>query len=826
MKIAIVAPSPVPFGVGGAEKLWWGMLEYFNKHTTHPCELIKLSTRETSFWDLIDGYYQFYTLDLSCFDLVITGKYPGWMVQHKNHHLYMLHCLRGLYDTYPFIDAPLGPWADHPKIAAVLRYLNTRTATISPLFEQLFDLKKDRSVPAEAYEFPGPFIQKIIHFLDQKAMGSIHTFSAISHTVANRTAYFPEKVPVNVIHPPSVLLGFNNSAHHYFFTVSRLDDSKRIELIITAYLKTKTTLPLKIAGTGPLSKTLMQLTKHDPRIEFLGFVNDQELVDYYANAYAIVFVPYDEDYGLITIEAMMSEKPVLTVTDAGGVLEFVTHGETGLVCPPEPDQLAANMDQLADHPELCRKMGKQAKERVQGISWEQSMNRLLSVTSGPVAPEPITPEPITPEPITPEPITPEQMTPEQITPEQMTPEQMTPEQMTPGPGLKKITVAVTYSVYPPRGGGQNRIFYLCKELAKSMTVEIVCLVPESHPPEEQEIAPNLIEIRVPKTPAHGKKEWKMEEAAGIPVTDIALLSLSGQTPQFLEAIKDSALDADLILACQPYTFDLLKDTIKIPLIHDSQNVEYLLKKQMLKQNAGNDKLLETLFTAEKQACEQALFTTVCSQQDADTMAEIYGFDTAKALLVPNGVNLETVCFTPEQEKIRLKRSLGLEDQKIVLFIGSWHQPNIDAVEDIFRLAQKTPDHHYIIVGSVGNLFATREKPANVGFAGVVDDEEKSLYLAVADVALNPMGSGSGTNLKMLDYMAAGIPVVSTKVGARGLDIPPGCIGTCELDAFDQVILHIDQYTDVEKSRAYVQDRFSWDVIAKQFYDALNNTVSP
>ena len=60
MKIAIVAPSPVPFGVGVAEKLWWGMLEFINKHTTHQCELIKTPAKEHNFWELIDSYYAFY----------------------------------------------------------------------------------------------------------------------------------------------------------------------------------------------------------------------------------------------------------------------------------------------------------------------------------------------------------------------------------------------------------------------------------------------------------------------------------------------------------------------------------------------------------------------------------------------------------------------------------------------------------------------------------------------------------------------------------------------------------------------------------------------
>ncbi len=62
MQIAIIAPSHVPFIVGGAEKLWWGMLEYLNKHTRHQCDLIRLPSKESGFWNLVDTYHTFYHL--------------------------------------------------------------------------------------------------------------------------------------------------------------------------------------------------------------------------------------------------------------------------------------------------------------------------------------------------------------------------------------------------------------------------------------------------------------------------------------------------------------------------------------------------------------------------------------------------------------------------------------------------------------------------------------------------------------------------------------------------------------------------------------------
>src|SRR3954471_461657 len=89
MKIAIVAPSQVPYVQGGAERLWRG-LHHALESAGHLCELFNVPTPDGDFWEIIDGYRKFSELNYDHFDVVVTGKNPAWMISHPNHYVYML----------------------------------------------------------------------------------------------------------------------------------------------------------------------------------------------------------------------------------------------------------------------------------------------------------------------------------------------------------------------------------------------------------------------------------------------------------------------------------------------------------------------------------------------------------------------------------------------------------------------------------------------------------------------------------------------------------------------------------------------------------------
>jgi glycosyltransferase involved in cell wall biosynthesis len=362
MNIVIVAPCHVPLMIGGSEKLWWGLLEHLNKRTPHYADIVKLPGPEASFWEVLESYRRFSELDLSPYELIISGKYPAWMVDHPAHVCYYQHPLRGLYDSYP-VDLPQRCELFHPDIRAILeliRHSEPSRASLIECFTRLARLRAPsglrrlrRPVPDAAFAFPGPLIRELVHFCDRVALrpGAIRRFCAISDTVAARDGYFPPGAHATPVHHPSDLSGYRRPRPgRYLFTVSRLDPPKRIDLIIAAMQHVRGDTELWIAGTGPDEDRLRDLATRDPRIRFLGFVNDEALLDLYADALAIVFVPCEEDFGLVTLEAMNASKPVITTSDAGGTRELVRDAVTGYVTEAEPEAIAAAIQALLAEP--------------------------------------------------------------------------------------------------------------------------------------------------------------------------------------------------------------------------------------------------------------------------------------------------------------------------------------------------------------------------------------------------------------------------------------------------------------------------------------------
>lgn len=790
MKIAIIAPCPVPYTVGGAEKMWWGLQRQINTQTSHQCELIKLPTKEHSFWELIQSYEAFAKLDLSGFDLVISGKYPAWMVSHPRHICYMQHRLRGLYDCYHYNNLPDRYETVHPELIAMQRLLESRPTreSLDEVFSRLSAMRYRHDLPADAFQFPGPFIKQVLEYLDGVGLATdaIESYYAISKTVRDRP-YFPAGAAVRVLYPPSNLEEFRSGEFRYLFTASRLDGAKRIHLLVDAMKLVKAKIELRIAGEGPDRGRLEAAAKDDPRIRLLGFRSDADLIDDYANALAVAFLPQDEDYGLITVEAMMSGKPVITTPDAGGPTEFVSHERTGMCVDANPAQLAAAIDRLAADRTSTERMGEAARQRVAAITWKNTTDALFNGRSA-----------------------------------------SRPRTRSGKPARRKLTVATTFGVTPVRGGGQARIFHLYKNLFPEFETDLITLGGFNEPPFINEIAPGLREIRIPKSAEHTEAENNISaEVEWFSITDVVFPKLAHLTPRYLEALEHSARHANAVVACHPYPLKVIEAVSDKPLWYEAQDVEYMLKRGVIPKTERGLQIIEEVHEIEQRCCEKASLIMTCSEADRDHLAELYGVDPSSMHVVPNGADTTRTTFVPRARARQLKRQLGLTGEFLALFIGSWHQPNLDAIEVILSLAGEHSDVQFLIVGSSCGAFTDRPHSANVGFFGVADDSTMQLVIGAADLALNPMGGGSGTNLKMLDYAAAGIPILSTEVGLRGLTFQPESdVFVADIGGFSAGIAQV-QRTSVTRlqsmagrARKRAEIQFDWRNISRRFLKSL------
>jgi glycosyltransferase involved in cell wall biosynthesis len=334
-KIAVLAVASASGEQGGAEKFYSALTQALNDAGAQ-AEQLNIFGDESNFEAIEETYLRFYDLDLSSYDGVISTKAPGYIVRHPNHITYLQHTIRAFYDMFDIV---------FPQV--------------TPLLLQRRELIQ--KLDAGSLSFPRT--RKVF---------------VIGHEVRNRLLHYIN-IDSEVIHESLVDEIFEcGNCGDYLFMPGRLHRWKRVGLIIEAMKYTNTPLKLKIAGIGQHENEFRDLAAGDKRIEFLGRVSEEELVSLYSNALAVPFVPIREDFGLVTIEAFRSGKPVLTCSDSGEPTYFVLDGENGFICPPDPRAIAEKLDFFYTNKKKTQEMGMHGKHSVEGLTWESISTKLLS----------------------------------------------------------------------------------------------------------------------------------------------------------------------------------------------------------------------------------------------------------------------------------------------------------------------------------------------------------------------------------------------------------------------------------------------------------------
>ena len=292
-------------------------------------------------------------------------------------------------------------------------------------------------------------------------------------------------------------------------------------------------------------------------------------------------------------------------------------------------------------------------------------------------------------------------------------------------------------------------------------------------------------------------------------------------------IRKHAALADIIVIEHPWLFprDPPRCCIGTPMVQNAHNIEYDLFDQLLDTPAQR-KYLPAIFAAEQHAFRSASASLVCSDLDRQRAINLYDIDEHKIHVIANGVTVPPLRLPDHQRQQQLREKYAIRNLPTLLFVGSAHPPNITGMHKLLALLGDIADDELQLL-VIGNVAASlpRDAPPWVLPVGRVDALEDWFHMA--DIAVNPVMEGAGTNVKMLDYMAQSMAIVSTPIGARGLDLRAGV---------DAEIVTIEQFPETIRSllanpqrrgdiakQAWnsAQQRFSWQPIAASMADILD-----
>jgi glycosyltransferase involved in cell wall biosynthesis len=274
-------------------------------------------------------------------DLVVGMKFPAYTVAHPRKVLWVIHQYRSAYNLWgtPFDDLSTYP--------------------------------------------DGARVRDLVRHCDEQFIPEARKVFANSRTVAERMLRYNRIESEPLYHPPPRANSLRAGEQgNYVLYPSRLEPQKRQELLIEALYFTRTPVRVVFAGSAhELAKYEGLVRQFDvgDRVELRGFVSEDELIDLYANALGVCYLPFDEDYGYVTLEGMLSAKPLVVPRDGGGATEFVEHASEGLISDPDPRALAECLDQLYADRESARRMGERGREKLlsMNLSWENVVEKII-----------------------------------------------------------------------------------------------------------------------------------------------------------------------------------------------------------------------------------------------------------------------------------------------------------------------------------------------------------------------------------------------------------------------------------------------------------------
>lgn len=343
VRSVVVCEAQVPFVEGGAE---FHVRELVRQLRVHGYEtaLVSVPFKWYPKEEILAHAAAWRLLDLSesngrRIDLAIGSKFPSYFVRHPNKVAWLIHQYRAAYELCGT------PYSD---FAHVERDVGLR----------------DRLMR-----------------LDRQMLGECRRVYTNARNTAARLEKFNGVAAEPLYHPPRLAERLRGGPYgDYVLSVGRIESVKRADLAVAAMKHVDRPIRLVVAGDGTQRAAAERMAVEAgiaDRVEFLGTVGDEDLIELYAGALGVVYAPYDEDYGYVTLEAFLARKPVITAADSGGPTEFVADDLNGAICDPTPECIGAAINRLASDRRRAAAFGDAGFERARTVTWDGVIEKLV-----------------------------------------------------------------------------------------------------------------------------------------------------------------------------------------------------------------------------------------------------------------------------------------------------------------------------------------------------------------------------------------------------------------------------------------------------------------
>lgn len=376
---------------------------------------------------------------------------------------------------------------------------------------------------------------------------------------------------------------------------------------------------------------------------------------------------------------------------------------------------------------------------------------------------------------------------------------------------KILIVSANLKDWTKNSGGKDRT----ATLAEALSEHDVTFLSFSWYNEiiNKKISPSIHQIQPGIRYGIEKTRRNLIKAIAQPNHDIVFELLKNELRSFSEQVKELSRDADLLIIDHYSISPLVNGIDHIPVIYNSHNAEITMANQLY---AGSEaaSIVEAM---ERDVLKKSTAVTYCSKKDFNELENHYG-KIFKSKYIPNGA----IAQSPVNFEDRLR-------SRDIIFIGSGHPPNNIAANRVIKIAKELPEFNFIIIGSCGNSIKQKFTD-NVKILGEVDNKTLDKYFRTSFAFINPMDSGSGTHLKMMKALSYGVPIVSSKIGARGFsndEISKSMIiGDTDKEIIDGIVnlKNLEIYKNICSGSLDIFKAYDWEVIKKDYADFINSFI--